>query len=383
MSPAPAARSAARDRDAGRYQRHRPEQTLLYRIIEQHYPVFSTHLAEQGRGLPEYVQREFEDYLKCGRLEHGFLRVRCDTCHAEHLVAFSCKRRGFCPSCGARRMAESAALLVDEVFPEQPVRQWVLSVPFPLRFLFASRPDVMGRVLGIVYRTIATHLTRKAGYTKTTAHAGAVTLIQRFGSALNLNIHFHMLFLDGVYVDGGKFRWVKAPTSAELTQLAHAIAQRIGRFLERQGLLERDIENSYLAADAVEMGPMEQLLGHSITYRIAVGPQQGRKVFTLQTLPACDPEEQFGDSPGNVAGFSLHAGVAAKAHERDKLERLCRYIARPAVSEKRLSLTAQGKVRYELKTPYRDGTTHVIFEPLDFTALAHPCARVVKSVGRL
>lgn len=123
--------------------------------------------------------REFEDYLKCGRLEHGFLRVRCESCHAEHLVAFSCKRRGFCPSCGVRRMVESAALLVDDVFPEQPVRQWVLSVPFPLRFLFASRPDVMG----LVYRNIATHLIKKAGFTKKTAQTGAVTLIQRFGSA--------------------------------------------------------------------------------------------------------------------------------------------------------------------------------------------------------
>ncbi len=83
-----------------------------------------------------------------------------------------------------------------------------------------------------------------------------------------------------------------------------------------------------------------------------------------QTLPACDSDEPFTDRVGKVAGFSLHAGVATKAHERDKLERLCRYIARPAVSENRLSLTAQGKVRYELKTPYRDGTTHVIFEPL-------------------
>ncbi len=91
-------------------------------------------------------------------------------------------------------------------------------------------------------------------------------------------------------------------------------------------------------------------------------------VFTLQTLPACDPEAPFGDSPGWVAGFSLQAGVAAKAHERQKLERLCRYISRPAISEKRLSLTSGGKVRYELKTPYRDGTTHVIFEPLDFIA---------------
>jgi len=64
----------------------------------------------------------------------------------------------------------------------------------------------------------------------------------------------------------------------------------------------------------------------------------------------------------------IGAGVAAKAHQRDKLERLCRYITRPAISEKRLSLTNQGKVRYELKTPYRDGTTHVIFEPVDFIA---------------
>ncbi len=114
-------------------------------------------------------------------------------------------------------MAESAALLVEEVFPEQPVRQWVLSVPYPLRFLFASRPRITGQVLGIVYRCIATHLLKKAGFSRKTAYPGAVTLIQRFGSALNLNVHFHMLFLDGVYVerpDGSlRFRWVKAPTS--------------------------------------------------------------------------------------------------------------------------------------------------------------------------
>ncbi len=81
----------------------------------------------------------FENYLKCGRLEHGFLRVRCDSCHAEYLVAFSCRRRGFCPSCGARRIAESAALLVDEVLPEQPIRQWVLNFPFPMRLAPADR----------------------------------------------------------------------------------------------------------------------------------------------------------------------------------------------------------------------------------------------------
>ncbi len=99
-----------------------------------------------------------------------------------------------------------------------------------------------------------------------------------------------------------------------------------------------------------------------------MGPQAGRKVFTLQTLLARDPEDPFGDTVGKVAGFSLYAGVAARAQEGQKLERLCRYISRPAVSEKRLSLTSNGNIRYQLKTQYRDGTTHVIFKRLDFIA---------------
>ena len=89
MPSSTAARNAEGDRPAGSYQRHRPEQTLLYQIVEQHYPAFTAHLAERGKELPGYVQREFEDYLKCGRLEHGFLRMRCESCHVEHLVAFS------------------------------------------------------------------------------------------------------------------------------------------------------------------------------------------------------------------------------------------------------------------------------------------------------
>ena len=92
-----AAATRAGSAGAPRYARHRPEQTLLYRIVAQHYRAFVELLAGQGRPLPDYVQQEFEAYLKCGRLEHGFLRVRCESCHAEHLVAFSCKRRGFLP----------------------------------------------------------------------------------------------------------------------------------------------------------------------------------------------------------------------------------------------------------------------------------------------
>ena len=79
---------------APRYERHRPEQTLLYQIVDKHYPDFLAQLAAEDRFLPDYVQQDFTEFLKCGLLEHGFLRVRCESCHHEKLVAFSCKRRG-------------------------------------------------------------------------------------------------------------------------------------------------------------------------------------------------------------------------------------------------------------------------------------------------
>ena len=145
MSTVVTARIARAGSGAFRYQRHQPEKMLLYQLVLKHYPDFRRQLAEEGRVLPDYVQREFEDYLKCGRLEHGFLRVRCESFHEERLVVFSCtnsrrfrrapritpgilpsalraRLRRFkiapgdfvCPSCGARRMAKSSALLVDE-----------------------------------------------------------------------------------------------------------------------------------------------------------------------------------------------------------------------------------------------------------------------------
>jgi len=352
------------------YSRHRPEATLLYQLVAEHYPRFRDRRAAEGRALPRYVEDEFEAYLRCGLLEHGFLRVKCDACQAEKLVAFSCKRRGFCPSCGARRMVETAALLVDNVLPQQPVRQWVLSLPFALRYLLATRPELVTQVLGIVYRAISGHLIRKAGLTRAGAVTGAVTLIQRFGSALNLNVHFHLLVLDGVYRRAGQGRLVfvplPPPTAGELQRLVQRIAERIGRSLERSGLITRDIENAYLAFDAGQEPSIHGLLGASITYRIATGPREGQKVFTLQTLPA-EPDAPRPEVAEN-AGFSLHAGIAAQPAQPDKLERLARYISRPPIATERLALTGSGHVRYALKTPYRDGTTHVIFEPDDFIA---------------
>ena len=171
------------------YERRRPEETILHHLVREHLETFLAQVeARTGTGLPGFVKEEFEAFLECGILAHGFVRVRCADCAHEKRVAFSCKRRGFCPSCGARRMAESAAVLVDEIIPRVPVRQWVLSFPIPLRILIAAHPELLTPVLRIIHRVIASFLLKQAGLKRATADTGAVTLIQRFGSAANLMV---------------------------------------------------------------------------------------------------------------------------------------------------------------------------------------------------
>jgi hypothetical protein len=113
-----------------------------------------------------------------------------------------------------------------------------LSVPYPLRYLFATNPKVMSPVLTIVHRVISTFLIKRARMTvKSGAQSGAVTLIQRFGSALNLDPHFHMLYLNGVYDTNGYFWPVKPPTCEDLDVVAHTIARRVSRFLEKRDFM--------------------------------------------------------------------------------------------------------------------------------------------------
>ena len=128
-------------------------------------PSSSRLQAAAGTDLPQFVKDEFEAFLECGILAHGFVRLRCGECGHDKLVAFSCKRRGFCPSCGARRMAQTAAHLVDHVLPHVPVRQWVLALPIPLRLLLAAQPKLVTPVLQVVHRVITRFLLDQAGLT--------------------------------------------------------------------------------------------------------------------------------------------------------------------------------------------------------------------------
>jgi hypothetical protein len=315
------------------YERHRPEQTTLHRLVQQHAATFFAQAEDAaGADLPQFVKDEFDAFLECGILAHGFLRLRCGDCGHDKLVAFSCKRRGFCPSCGARRMAQTAAHLVDHVIPPVPVRQWVLSLPIPLRLLLAAQPKLVTPMLQVVHRVITRHLLGQAGLKADEADSGAVTLIQLFGSAANLNIHLHCLVLDGVYRRGSdgvlEFVEVPAPTDEALQAVLHKIITRTMKLLTRRGALVEEEGSAYVAdndGDSDEARLLRPLQAAACTYSIAFGPRAGQKVLTVQGVMPRDADfmQQL---CADIDGFSLHAAVRCGADDRQALEQLCRYI---------------------------------------------------------
>lgn len=183
------------------YRRRRPEATAVYRVLAEHLETFLDRAENAASsGLPSFVVRELRRFLTCGLLSRGFARVHCPACGRDILVAFSCKGRGFCPSCGGRRMAESVAHLVDRVLPDVPVRQWVLTFPWRLRFLLAYDPSLCRAVRRLFLRAVFRWQQRRAASMGIPdARSGAVNFVQRFASSLAWNVHLHALVLDGVY----------------------------------------------------------------------------------------------------------------------------------------------------------------------------------------
>ena len=145
----------------------------------------------------------------------------------------------------------------------------------------------------------------------------------------------------------------------------HRLSGRIVRLLERRGLLVAGPDCPGLDFEADSS--LAHLQAASIQYRIAVGLNAGRKALTLYTVPP--PEDE--PAPGllaSIGGFSPHAGKVCEPWQRSRLDRLCRYITRPPIATKRLSVDERGRVLYRYKRPFRDGSTHVVLEPLDFIA---------------
>ena len=318
------------------YRRRRPETTTLHRIVREHletYLALANESDPMGDGVPDHVEKEFRSYLTCGILAHGFARARWATCGYDFLVAFSCKGRGACPSCNAKRMAGTAAHLVDHVIPHVPVRQWVLSVPKRLRPFLHHRPRTASAVLHILLRALRASLKEASPTAPATASMGAVSFLHRFGSSLNPHPHFHLCVVDGLFErveyepnqDSGhptgdlRFHEATALTHELLEGLQHTIRSRVLRHFRRHGLLE---------------------------------PHDAEDMLTWD----------------HGGGFSLDASVRIEATDRTGLERLIRYCARPPFALDRLHLVdnRSDQILYILPGPDPAGRTALRLSALEF-----------------
>ncbi|MCP4308375.1 MAG: transposase, partial [bacterium] len=290
--------------------------------------------------------------------------LHCDACGHDRLVPFSCKRRGFCPSCGGRRMADTAAHLVDCVLPEVPIRQWVLTLPYALRFRCAYDAALTSEVLRAFLRALFAALRQRAkrqwGIPR--SQCGSVTFVQRFGSALNLNLHFHTLALDGVYTrdesNTTRFLPLPPPSPDEVARVLAGTARRITRLVA----LRAGDDDDALARDEPLLAV---LAAASLRSRVAMGPGAGGRWRRLRDRIEPDSDEHDPEASSQVPrhrGMSLHAIVAVPARDRRRLERLCRYVARPPLAHDRLEGRPEGRLALRLKTPWRDGTTHILME---------------------
>ena len=304
------------------YRRRSPADTPLYRTVQNHLETFLAlcHDDWTDERIAPHAERELRGYLECGILAYGFARARCGECGQDFLVAFSCKGRTVCPSCNARRMAETAAHLVDHVLPPLPVRQWVLSVPKRLRYCLQNNREALNSALRIFLDEIERHLRAHSPGAGPDARAGAVAFIHRFGASLNQHTHFHVCVIDGVFEpdphDGVRFFAVEELDWQDAEVVQARIRRRILRAFGRRGLLDKD--------DRKEM----QQWNHG-------------------------------------GGFSLDATVRIAANDRHGLERLLRYCARGPFAAERLEELDQHRLIYRLPKPGPDGRTQLILSPLE------------------
>ena len=303
------------------YHRRQPERTVLYRVVQAHLATWlALHDGGCGGHAPALTEREFRRYLECGILAHGFARARCPDCGHDFIVAYSCKGRGICPSCTTRRMVETAAHLTDHVFPRLPVRQWVLSLPKRLRYHLDDaqlQNAVLHSLLHGIEQGLRKSLPETDGATQINTHIGAVVFIHRFGGLLNAHLHFHVLMIDGVFCEeeAGHLHFQETYLTAEqMMHLQRTIRQRIVRLFVRRGLLDK-----------------------------AEG----------QAMIACEHD----------GGFSLDTSVRIEAHDRQGLERLLRYCARPAFAQERLRQLDPEHLVYESKKPGPGGKVSVLLTP--------------------
>jgi len=359
------------------YRPRHPESTTLYAVVRDNLATLYGAVDDGAVSiaLPAFVKKELEGFLDCGLACRGFARLRCEACGESRLVSFSCKGRGFCPSCLGRRMASTAANLVEHVLPESaPLRQWVLTVPFPWRKRLAYDGELLGALTRIFVSTVlGFYKARMKKEGVANGQSGAVVVVQRTSSDLKTNPHLHVLFLDGVYRDLGDeavFRELPRLSTREVGEVLERAVKRMTRHVrrrERSGEAHDSPAGDDMKGDDVQS---EDAAGLAALAASAVdgrsppaGPEWRRK---RGPLPPLVSQALAFDKPlcASLDGFTLHAATRAGALDALGREALCKYVLRPAVAQERVTQGPDGLVRIALKKPFSDGTVAVDMDPL-------------------
>ena len=315
------------------YERHDPFAQALHQVVRENLATFYAAIEEGWQaGLPAFVRAEFAGFLDCSVMQRGFAHLACEDCGLPRLVAFTCAGRGFCPTCLGRRMNQTTQNLLAHVVPAQPLRQWVLSLPFALRAPLAYETGLMSVVARVFEDSLLRWYERRLAPGDRTAQGGLLTVIQRSSGDMRLNPHLHVVALDGAYIAGPDgqpvFRARGRLKTDEVADVVQITKARVLKALKRRGVVR-------VCPDALEvddaLANRDPVLAQLATAAVAGLPPAGpaerkREPLALVTGGGL---EIVGDLVVQDCGFNLHAKTYAGAVDDDARARLLRYVLRP------------------------------------------------------
>ena len=240
-----------------------------------------------------------------------------------------------------------------------------------MRYQLAWNHDVCRGVVAVFVRAVLGFLRARARHDGIAdGRGGAVAVIQRFGGALNLNVHVHALVLDGVFAKDGSgvvgFHPGPRLTALDVAEVLATVEPRIKRLLDRRGLGDGDDEGGVSDAWADDAPVLAGPAAASVQGTVALGPHRGARLRRLGDPPKSIEAPAPDGCHARANGFDLHAGLVVPAGQRERLERVCRYAVRPPVAGDRVRVTGDGQVVLQLRHQWIDGTTHVVFDPVEF-----------------
>lgn len=333
-----------------------PKQTFLHTFVDRWFPDYHAQRLDDGRPIPEFVVCDFNEFNTCGNVRSRSATMECTGCADQVVMCLRCKRRGWCPSCMQFRQMDRADFLLRQVIGNTPVRQWVLTLPPPLRIGLAFRPDlvtkVLKRYLDAIFRLIirlAKELLRQLKRDKPfEMRPGSITGIQRFSTDLTLNLHLHSAVTDGVFIkltpdDPATFLQVRPPTRAEIADVAWKTCQWARRLLIRA--------NAWRDVHDVSPTKLRTICGY-----LSLGTATPHLVRYCAVAARKETDDAV--RRDGVYAFNLHVGKPIAGGDHKNLRRLLEYILSPPFTDRQLRPDPKhdDHILIDLKRPMLDGT---------------------------